>query len=182
MRQVHRCAFRPGCAGISFHRCLKACPLLTTEIGLDLSPVNVQDDDAVRYGYRHWCGRRMLHGPNACVRRFYIAQQQPPRLLAGDALTLLPDLLAGVSDEMALCVYHTFVVNQFSQDERDQLAALLAAASRQRTIYRVSIEWLRTDHPQLELHIYRDGVEAEHRLLARCEGHGRWLEWRGNNQ
>jgi hypothetical protein len=39
----------------------------------------------------------------------------------------------------------------------------------------VSIEWLHTDHPQLELHTYHNGAEANHRLLAHCEGHGRWL-------
>ena len=153
-------------------------PQVGYRVGLDLHPVDVRDDDAVL-----WLQALVWpsHGERAERLRqaVHIARATPPRLLAGDALALLPVVLPDVPADMALCVYHTFVINQFLPEGRDQLTALLATHSRQRPIYRVSIEWLRTEHPQLELSVYRDGVEADHRLLARCEGHGRWLEWLG---
>ena len=153
-------------------------PEVGFRIGLDLNPVDVQDEDAALW-LQALVWPSHFERAERLRRAIHIAQEQPLHLLAGDALTLLPDVLAQTPDDLALCVYHTFVVNQFSQDQRDRLSALLATHAHQRTIYRVSIEWLRGHHPQLELRVYRGGVEAEHRLLAYCEGHGRWLEWLG---
>jgi hypothetical protein len=85
--------------------------------------------------------------------------------------------LSQVPDNLTLCFYHTFVVNQFSQDERDHLTALLLEHSQVRPIDHISIEWLITEYPQLELRRYQHGEETQHQLLAYCDGYGRWLEW-----
>jgi hypothetical protein len=109
-----------------------------------------------------------------------VLRAHPPQLVAGDALQALPEALARVPQHMVVCVYHSFVVNQFTQAERDRLTALLAELSHSRPINRVSLEWLRTQHPQLELSIFRNGAEAHSMRLARCDGHARWLEWLDN--
>ena len=52
----------------------------------------------------------------------------------------------------------------------------LASLARTRTVYRVSAEWLGAPVPQLTLTTWSQG-RADERLLARCDHHGRWLEW-----
>ncbi len=89
---------------------------------------------------------------------------------------MLPDILSAVPQDAALCVFHTHVLNQFSAEARGRFAALLEAHARTRDIYRLSAEWLRGKHPQLELTVWRGG-QAQQRLLAHCHHHGQWIEW-----
>jgi hypothetical protein len=109
-------------------------------------------------------------------RALRVARQDPPRLIAGDALDHLPAVLATCPDEQALCVFHTHTINQFPPAARARLAALLAEHATTRDLYRVSIEWLGTDHPHLELITFECGRQTID-LLARCGSHGEWLEW-----
>ncbi len=68
-------------------------------------------------------------------------------------------------------MYHTFTLNQWPPDARARLAALLLEWSAQRTLYRIAIEWLGTDEPQLTLTTYATGTATEI-LLATCDSHG----------
>lgn len=155
---------------------LETMPPVGSRIGLDLNPVDVRDEDAALW-------LRALVWPEHSERAerlamaIAIAQQHPPQLIAGDALNDLPDVLARVPDDETLVVFHSFVINQFSQEGRERLSALLAEQSAHRTIYRLSIEWIRSPETQLELRVYQGGDEVEHTLLAYVESHGRWLQW-----
>lgn len=151
-------------------------PAVGSRIGLDLNPVDVRDADAALW-LRALVWPEHHERAERLLRAMAVAQQHPPELIAGDALHDLPDVLARVPDDQALCLYHSFVVNQFSQAGREQLSALLAEQSARRTIYRLSIEWLSSPETQLELRVYAGGAEVEHRLLAYVESHGRWLQW-----
>jgi hypothetical protein len=105
-----------------------------------------------------------------------VARRHPPSLMAGDALDLLPAVLPTVPRDVALCVFHTFTVNQFSAEARDRLSSLLAEHSARRDLYRVSIEYAGQEFPQLRLVSLQVGAATE-QLLARCSGHGEWIEW-----
>jgi len=70
----------------------------------------------------------------------HLIEQDPPSILAGDALTLLPSVLATVPPETTLCVFHSFTINQFSQEARAQLTRILAEWAAKRPLFRVSIE------------------------------------------
>ena len=67
-------------------------------------------------------------------------------------------------------------MNQFSVEARERLSALQASHARSRAVCRVAIEWLGVDHPRLPLAVFENGRSPE-TLLARCQGHGAWLEW-----
>jgi hypothetical protein len=150
-------------------------PMVATRVGLDLNPIDVRDGDAALW-------LRALVWPDEVGRAgllqqaMQVAQDDPPRLLAGNALDLLPEVLATVPSDQSLCVFHTHTVNQFPPDARTRLSALLTEHALGRDLYRVSIEWLGQTSPRLELTAYKDGVQTEH-LLAYCGSHGEWLEW-----
>ncbi len=150
-------------------------PAVSERVGLDLNPIDIRDADAVRW-------LRALVWPDQPYRMqrletaIALAQSNPPRLAAGDALAHLPDLLAAPPDT-AVCVYHSFVLNQISQENRDQYYNLLAAYSHQRDLYDIALEWIGTPTPEITLRTFRGG-DVRETLLAVCEPHGRWLEWR----
>jgi hypothetical protein len=151
-------------------------PAVARKVGVDLHVIDVCDPDAVQW-------LQALVWPEARERAqalrtaIEITRAHPPELRSGDGLDVLPAVLRTVPDDVPVCVFHTHTVNQFSAEARDQLSAVLADHGRTRELYRVSAEWLGTTHPQLELTAWRGG-HAEERLLAYCDPHGRWLEWR----
>jgi hypothetical protein len=83
-----------------------------------------------------------------------------------------------VPQEAVLCLYHTFVINQFPRDARERFAMLMDTYGAKRDLFCISISALSTDGPQLRLLAYEDEVKSEH-LLANCSGHAQWLEWIG---
>jgi len=104
------------------------------------------------------------------------ARRKPRRLVRGDALTCLPELLRDVPRDAVVCVVHTHTLNQMTEDRRVALTALLHDEASDRVLYRVSAEWLATTHPVLELTSWPPtGVVT--RRLAFCDTHGEWIEW-----
>ena len=150
-------------------------PLVASRIGIDLHPIDVHDPEATLWlraliWPEHEKRIRLLS--NALM----IAQQDTPQLLAGDALALLPDVMAAVPTDTTLCLYHTFVINQFAPEDRQCLEALFAEEARRRDLYIISIVWLVGEFPSLHLTAYERGVKTE-QVLAKCSGHARWMEW-----
>lgn len=154
-----------------------ALPPVATRLGIDLRPIDVCDPDAALW-------LRALVWPDEGGRAallqqaLRVAQQHPPRLLAGNVLEQLPAALATVPADETLCVFHTHTMNQLSAEARASLAALLKEGAVARDLYRISIEWLGQEHPQLECVAFESGVQTES-LLAHCGSHGEWLEWLG---
>jgi hypothetical protein len=150
-------------------------PTVGTRLGLDLNPIDVRDPDAALWLHALvWpdeTGRAEI-----LQRAFQVAQEDPPMLLAGDALDLLPEVLATIPNDQGLCVFHTHTINQFPPEAHARLSALLAEEGVGRDLYQVSIEWLGRGYPHLELISFENSVKSAH-LLAYCGSHGEWLEW-----
>ena len=152
-------------------------PPVASRIGIDLNPIDVHDAEATLW-------LRALIWPEHEKRRqllthaLSVAQQHTPTILKGDALDLLPDILADVPRDTMLCLYHTFVINQFSPEARERLELLFAQEARRRDLYVISIAWLvgERTYPTLRLLSYQNGVRME-QVLAKCSGHARWMEW-----
>ena len=150
-------------------------PVVTMCVGLDLHPIDVRDpDDALWLRALVWpdeAGRAEL-----LQQAVHMVLQDPPKLLAGDALDILPEVLASIPPDHTVCVFHTHTMNQVSPEARARLSALLTEHAGGGGLYRVSIEWLGETQPRLELISYADGVKTAH-VLAYCGSHGEWLEW-----
>ncbi|MGH2598617.1 MAG: DUF2332 domain-containing protein [Dehalococcoidia bacterium] len=154
-------------------------PRVVARIGIDLNPIDVRDADAVAW-------LRALIWPEHSERATLLAQAiamvqaEPPSLIAGDALAVLPGVLDGVPEDAALCVVHTHTLNQFSSEAWERFTALIDAYGARRDLYRISIADLfgEGDDPLLGLVTYENGVKQE-QVLAACDAHGRWIAWRG---
>lgn len=152
-----------------------AFPPVASRVGIDLNPIDVHDPAATL-----WLRALIWPEHDKRVRlltnALAVARQHTPAVLAGDALALLPDVMAAIPGDTTLCLYHTFVINQFSPAAREQLAALFAHEATKRDLYVVSIAWQVGELPILWLISYEAGVKTE-KMLARCSGHARWMEW-----
>jgi hypothetical protein len=100
-------------------------------------------------------------------------------MLQGDALDLLPVVCAEAPAAAPLCLYHSFVVNQFPPGLRQHLMDVIENIARDfEHCFRISLEWLNPDEPPaLRLAHYRRGTLQSDRLLAHCSAHLRWLRW-----
>ena len=151
-------------------------PAVATRVGLDIHPIDLSDPDAVLW-LRALIWPEHLERAERLQKAREIAQLEPPPVLAGDALTLLPEVVAQAPAQSVLCIFHSFTLNQFSAEQRERFSALLAQMSSRRTIYRISCEARTRDQvPRLDLIRYTNGAVTNNRL-ARCAPHGSWIEW-----
>ena len=150
-------------------------PSVASRIGIDLHPIDVRNAEETLWLQaliwpEHEKRRQMLS------RAIEIAREEPPQLVAGNALDLLPAIMASVPQDKALCLFHTFVLNQFLPEDRERLAALFADEATRRDLSVISIAWLYGKIPVLELQTFAGGIQTV-RKLAVCSGHARWMEW-----
>ncbi len=150
-------------------------PGVAWRTGLDLNPIDLADPDE-----RLWL--RALIWPDEPGRAELLREAiaavalDPPRLLAGDALETLPQALEEAPAELPVCIYHSFTLNQFSQEGRRRFAATVAGAAAKRDLALIALEALSGTSPVPELTL-SVGPALEPRLLARCDAHGAWIEW-----
>ncbi len=151
-------------------------PAVASRVGLELNPVDLSDP--------HQCDwLRALIWPDHVARfgqlekALEVAARYKPNIRAGDALALLPDVLRELPENEPACIYHTFVIYQFSEEMRQALDDTLVAISLRRPVWRLGIEGTLSGEAPMLLYKYRGGTK-EKRTLAHCSGHGTWLEWR----
>lgn len=151
-------------------------PTVSGRIGIDLAPVNTRDDAAVR-----WL-RALIWPEHADRARLFeqaiqIARLDPPSIVAGDAADVLPQILATIPSETALCVYHSYTLNQCPEAVRKKILDHVLEFAQERDLFRISLEWYSgQSQPHLELFSYQEG-SMKGELLAYCESHGRTMEW-----
>jgi hypothetical protein len=94
-----------------------------------------------------------------------IAREHPPRLIEGDAIELLPEVIASVPDGMQPVVFHTAVIYYLTEEQRGQLDEVAGQVTH------VSAE---EGVPEGGLRLQVDG-----RDVGVAHPHGRWLRWTG---
>lgn len=155
----------------------RAMPAIAGRLGIDLAPVDVRDDDAMRW-------LESLVWPDMVERLALfraareIARQSPPRVLGGDAMDLVPQALAAVPPDATPCIFHCHAIYQMDRAWRERFEALLTDLGAQRDFAHVSLEWLRDDPgPRLHLTLHHRGGAPQRTLLAEAHHHGKWLRW-----
>lgn len=159
-------------------------PAVASRMGIDLNPLDLRNDEDLRWLqaliWPEHDDRRALFSAAASVLR-----SDPPRLLGGDVFQLLPAEIADAPAGVAVCIFATFVLNQFSVPMLERLRALLLEASLARDLWVVVMGGSRflplisanSAEANLSLLHFSHGTETE-RLLAMCNPHGRWISWR----
>jgi hypothetical protein len=153
-------------------------PAVAQRIGIDLAPPDIHCERDIRW-------LRACVWPEEVARYHLLeaavalARTALPHVLAGDAIELLPALIADVPQEQTLCLWHSYALHQGPAQVLGRLEALLREASRVRRIFRISLEAHphRGGWPHLELFIYQGGELRSWEWLANCEFHGQTMEW-----
>jgi hypothetical protein len=151
-------------------------PEIAWRAGLDLNPLDVSNDDDVRWlQCLLWPGetgrRERLDAAIATARR------DPPVIHKGDLLTDLPDLARQAPADATLVIFHSAVLAYVTRPDRERFA---------KSVGKLDAVWLSNEgpdvlpgvevsHPDAEAAfvLVQDGKSAK----ALTDGHGMWLEW-----
>lgn len=147
-------------------------PEVAYRVGVDLAPIDLADDEQYRWLQALvWPDHADRAALLANARRVWL--RHTPRVVAGDAMESLPDLIAAAPLDAALCVSHCHVLNQFPVFARAAFSETLRSASRQRPVYHIASEG---EH----LTVTRIVDDRSHELLSVLRSaHGRWVDWSG---
>ena len=150
-------------------------PEIAWRAGLDLHPLDVADDEDVR-----WLSCLVWPGEGNREQRLAaaisVARRDPPVIHRGDLRTDLPALAARAPADATLVIYHSAVLAYIQPDDRRRFAA---------TVRALPAVWLSNEGPgvvpgqSIPPHegaafvLARDGDS----ILALTEGHGSWVHW-----
>ncbi len=153
-------------------------PRVISRTGIDLNPNDVFDDDAMLWLHAlTW--PEQIERAERLQNAIAIARAFPPRVLQGDALELTPRVIQEIPRATPIILFHSFVLNQVSEELRARYYDLLAEYSAGRILFDLAIEPSAWPAP-LILTTFENGESAQ-KLLARCDHHGRWLEWNNDS-
>lgn len=113
-----------------------------------------------------------------------VAIAHPPQVHRGDAKLWLTQRL-GERQPAQVCraVVHTMFVQYLSDRDRQEIAAMLAAAGAgatpERPLIEIGLEWT-ADRREVQLRFTR-WPDGESTVLATCHPYGDWVAWRGRN-
>jgi len=113
-------------------------PRLGKRIGLDLRPIDVTSQDERRWLLALSIPER-LEGHARLATALDVVARTEINYCEGDALELLPELIAGSPGP--LCICHSACVLYWSTEAKAALDVLLSEASRGREFYRVGMEF-----------------------------------------
>ena len=148
--------------------------------GIDLNPIDLSEEDELRW-------LRALIWPEHVERhqRLIAAAAElarsPVDLRRGDAVDLLPRMIADTPPETALTVYSTVALYQIPSGGRERILRALQETGNERPVWLVTLELRMEDvdevqMPSLSITRYAKGA-AERQVLARSSPHGWWIEW-----
>lgn len=149
---------------------LEARPVVARRCGIDLRPLDPADEDDVRllecFVWPDQAERMARLRTALAIARF-----DPPEILAGDYVDLLPTLLAGRDPDARTVVFQTVSTVYLDAERYAELRRIVDAAD---------VAWISTRRFSEEETGLEGGFELETgtRLVARMGYHGQWLEWR----
>jgi hypothetical protein len=104
-----------------------------------------------------------------------VARREPPVVLQGDGVDLLPALLERMPMDLTVCVFHSFVMNQVPRERRAEFYRVLAEQAWTRPIFDISFEGtgagVRPDEIEMARSVrgeWRRAVLARSRRTARA--------------
>ena len=145
-------------------------------IGIDRRPVDVTTDHGARL-LEAFVWADQTDRLERVRRAVEIARRDPPRLLDGDYVEVLPALLAKRDLGRLTVVYHSVSTVYLRAEERERLEEILEEEGSRGSLARISYEVDR-DTPTfhgfaLDLDLWPGGQTR----LARLDGHANSLEW-----
>jgi hypothetical protein len=148
-------------------------------LGIDRWPVDLRDPaQALRLQSFVWADQ--FARLERLRRAIELAREDPPELVAGDYLELLPGLLESRAPDALTVVFHSASTGYLRPEERAQLRAAIEDAGRAGPLAWIAYEFADDGEEvgfgtfALELTRWPGG---ERRLLARLDGHANRMRW-----
>ncbi|WP_435175084.1 DUF2332 domain-containing protein [Halorussus sp. AFM4] len=154
-----------------------AFPPVASRVGVDVNPLDVTDEADARW-LRALVWPEHAERHRTLRRSLAAAREHPPDLREGDALELLPEVVAELPDDRPVCLFDTQVRYQLGDDERDRFDALVADLGADRELYWVSGDAAADEYDQaidLTLTTVDGGLRTER--LGVYQQHGEWIAW-----
>jgi hypothetical protein len=142
--------------------------------GVDLSPIDVTTEEGSLV-LQSFVWADQAARLERLRRAIDVVRHDPPELLQGDYVDLLPSLLRDRSEGAQLVVFQTASTMYLDRRQADRLRTVLHEAGREEPFAFVTTGRAPDDNGYaLELHRYPDGHTKR---LAVFDFHGEWLEW-----
>jgi hypothetical protein len=149
-------------------------------VGIDQAPIDVGDErQALLLQCFVWADQ--TERLERLRRAVEVARQNPPRLVQGNYVELLPELLARRDRSALTVVFNSATTSYLRREDRARLAEEIERAGRDGSLAWISYEFLdeepRDAHFEgfaLDLRVWPDGRA---RRLARLDGHGNRMTW-----
>jgi hypothetical protein len=154
---------------------LALAPHIARRIGVDVNPVDVTRDESARL-LKSFVWADQIDRLRRLDRAIEALRTDPPELVQGDFIELLPGLLARRRPGVLTVVFQTATLNYLAPEQRNRLRSILAEAGVAGPLAFVS-----TGRPR-EQGATHWGVSlqtwpGERALVAEADFHGSWLEW-----
>jgi hypothetical protein len=152
-------------------------PSVHSRVGIDLNPLDVTNPEDV-----NWL--RALVWPEHGDRQELLRRaarataRDPPRLVAGDAVEALPEVVDDIPEDVPVCVFDTQVRYQFTAEMRAAFDDAVASLAAERELHSLSGDEAVPDEEAIYLtHTTFDGGVPRSEKIAAYQQHGRWLRW-----
>lgn len=165
-------------------------PPITERVGIDLDPVDVNNDDDRRWQLACvWPDTGRLPRTRLALDEL---RRTPPRIVPGDAVATVHDTVLGLPADATAVVTTTWALAYLSTEGRIAFRDELQRASQVRPV-----AWISGEGPRVVADLARDtpsdaqGIEAnilgltvfragerDAQMLAFVHGHGTWIDWR----
>lgn len=152
-------------------------PKIIRRYGIDINPIALTQPEELLWS-------KALIWPDQVERidrlekAMKIRLQHNVELLKTFENEALIKVLSSHNDSSLLCIMHSFTLNQFSENQRHDFVETIKKHSSQRTIWKVSLEWIGTESPELKIQKFSNGDLQSDISVAYCHGHGEWIEFK----
>lgn len=157
--------------------------VVASRVGIDRSPVDLRDDEeSLLLQAFVWADQE--HRLERLRRAIDLVRRDPPRLERGDYVERLPALLAERDLKLLTIVYHPASTMYLPPEDRSRLRAMIEDDGRRGSLAWIAYELVEADG-RPDSGFERFAIDAttypsgEHRRLARVDGHGNRMTWRG---
>jgi hypothetical protein len=155
-------------------------PLLAVEArvrrrsGIDRRPVDVTTDHGARL-LEAFVWADQVDRVERVRRAIEIVRADPPRLMEGDFVEVLPALLAARALDAVTVVFHSASIMYLREEDRARVHETLGEEGKRGALASVSYEFVEAGAKSFALDVQT--WPGERRRLARLDGHANTMEW-----
>jgi hypothetical protein len=147
-------------------------PQVATKVGIDLHISDLTNEEDYL-----WLKSLIWPEHKERIKLFENAAKcflsNPIKLIEGNGVTLLTEVIEEISLDNVICIFHTHVANQIPEDSKTELMEIIKNIGEKRDVFHVyNNMW----DSKLHLDYFIDGTEYN-LTIGDTDGHGRWFDW-----